>query len=368
MSDYKVNMDFRQLSPQHKTTALLLVAILALIVFLLTNIRIIRVAGSEIGIKINNISGEIEVISDSGTNIYNGLVSSFYLVDTADQRLEMTADPQRGDRRQQDDLRIKTVDGSDVYVDLTINYSVRRDQVNVVAATSGLGDAYKLKWVRDYSRSICRSVFGEMTTEEFYDASIREEIANKAKIELNSRLNPFGIEVLKVIPEKFRFHQEYEEKIRAKKLADQEVEEQISKANAAQQNQIFRVVEGTKKKEVFLASIAGQMEQLIVQANANADKMIKEAEAYAIETKRGAEGKFYEMEQNAKAITAKKKAEAEALAKLAEALEGEGGRNIVKMEYAQRLKNMEVSGQPYSVDNTSERFITTEEAAAANKR
>lgn len=368
MSDYKVNVDFNQMSPQYKTTILMGVAILLFVAFLAANIRVVRVAGSEIGIKINNITGEIELISESGTNIYNGLMSSLYLIDTADQRLEMTADPSRGDRRRQDDLRIKTVDGSDVFMDLTINYGVQRDRVDVVTATSGLGDAYKLKWVRDYSRSICRTVFGEMTTEEFYDASIREDIANKAKEELNLKLAPFGIEVRKVIPEKFRFHPEYEDKIRAKKLADQEVEEQISKANAALQNQIFRKVEATKKKEVILATVGGQMQQLIVQAKAIADKNMKEAEAYSIETKRGAEGQFYEMEQNSKAILAQKKAEAEALEQMASALSGEGGRNIVKMEYAQRLKSMKISGQPYSINNQSNRFILNDEVAAAKKR
>jgi len=353
----KTTVEFRQLNPQYATTILMVVAVILFGAFVAANIRIARVAGSEIGIKINDITGAIEVVSESGTVIYNGLISSFYLIDTADQRLEMTADPQRGDRRQQDDLRIKTVDGSDVFVDLTINYGVSRDKVDVVALTSGLGDAYKLKWVRDYSRSVCRTVFGEMTTEEFYDASIREEKANKAKDELNKILNPFGIEVRKVIPEKFRFHQEYEEKIRAKKLADQEVEEQISKANAAQQDQIFRTVEATKKKEVFLATIDGQMQQLIVQAKANADKSIKEAEAYSVQTMKGADAQYYEMEQNAKAITARKAADAEALQKLASAMEGEGGRNIVKMEYAQRLKQMNVSGEPYNIDAQTGRLI-----------
>ena len=350
-------VEFRQMNPKYATMILMGLAIVLFIAFIAANIRIARVAGSEIGIKINDISGDIDVIAESGTVIYNGLISSFYLMDTADQRLEMTADPQRGDRRQKDDLRIKTIDGSDVFVDLTINYGVTRDKVDVVALTSGLGDAYKLKWVRDYSRSVCRSVFGEMTTEEFYDASIREEKANMAREELNVMLSPFGIEVRKVIPEKFRFHQEYEEKIRAKKLADQEVEEQISKANAAQQDQIFRTVEATKKKEVFVATIDGQMQQLIVEAKANADKNIKEAEAYAVETSRGGDAQFYKMEQNAEAIKATKAAEAEALLKLAKAMEGEGGRNIVKMEYAQRLKQMEISGQPYTIDQQSERLI-----------
>jgi regulator of protease activity HflC (stomatin/prohibitin superfamily) len=205
-----------------------------------------------------------------------------------------------------------------------------------------------------------------MTTEEFYDASIREDKALRARDEMNQMVRPFGLEVRRVIPEKFRFHPEYEEKIRAKKLADQEVEEQISKANAALQDQIFRTVEATKKKEVFIAGFSGQMEQLIVQAKANANRNVKEAEAYSIATTRGADAQFYEKEQNAKALFTQKEAEAEAIRQRADALSGEGGRNIVKLEYAQRLNQMKIKGQPFTINSASDRFIHTKDAAASS--
>lgn len=240
---------------------LLLLALIGITVFFLVTFRVQRVSGTEVGIKVNNVTGDITVITESGTNIYNGLLNSFHLLDMTVQRLEMVADPKRGERTSRDDLRIKTIDGSDVFLDLTINYQLRRDMVETVVTTSGLDDAYKYKWVRDYSRSICRTVFGEMTTEEFYDASVRNIKAQKAMEELNTLLTPYGIEIASVIAEKFSFHKEYEERIRAKKLADQEVEEQISKAKAALQNQNFRVVEATKKKEVTLAAYAGEMEK-----------------------------------------------------------------------------------------------------------
>ena len=160
-------------------------------------------------------------------------------------------------------------------------------------------------------------------------------------------------------------HPEYEAKIRAKKNADQEVEKQISQANAAEQNQIFRTVEATKKKEVFIASYDGQMTQLLVQANAEAERATKGAEAYSISTRLGADAVFYEMEQNAQAILARKSAEAEGTRKMAEALVGEGGRNIVKLEYTKRLTDLVVSGQPFTIEAHAERFQHVEEGAAS---
>ncbi|WP_269539963.1 SPFH domain-containing protein [Cerasicoccus fimbriatus] len=349
------------------TIILVLVAIFMLAIAALFTVRVQKVGGTEIGVKVNNLSGGITVIPESGTYIYNGFINSFFLLDTTVQRLEMTADTTRSNRDTRDDLRIKTIDGSDVFLDLTINYQIRRDKIEEVVNTSGLGDAYKVKWVRDYARSVSRTVFGEMTTEQFYDASVRNEKALKTEVEMNGLLKPFGIEVTRVIAEKFRFHPEYEDKIRAKKLADQEVEEQMSKANAAKQNQIFRTVEATKKKDVIIATFEGQMRQLIVQAEAEANKAIKGAEAYAIQTERGADASFYTQEQNAKAILAQGKAQAQATEVMAQALEGEGGRNLVKMAYADRLKGMNLTGQPFTISGETERFTTVDEAAAANK-
>ncbi|MDG1242627.1 MAG: SPFH domain-containing protein [Opitutae bacterium] len=348
--------------------ALLLIAIAVLTIFLMVNFRVQRVSGTEVGIKVNNVTGDITVIEKSGTNIYNGLLNSFHLLDMTVQRLEMVADPNRGERSNRDDLRIKTVDGSDVFLDLTINYQLRRDMVEETVTTSGLGDAYKYKWVRDYSRSVCRAVFGEMTTEEFYDASVRNQKAQTAMEELNKLLKSYGIEVSSVIAEKFSFHPEYEERIRAKKLADQEVEEQISKANAARQNQIFRVVEATKKKEVFLATYSGEMQKLIVEATANAERDVLDAEAYVIDTQLGADAKFYQRDKNSQGILVKAKAEGEALTALANAYQGIGGMNLVRRAYASKVGNMKITGQPFTIESKTERLSYKDEAAVTKRK
>ena len=124
---------------------LILLALIGLTILLLRTARVQRVSGTEVGIKVNNVTGDITVIAESGTNIYNGLLNSFHLLDMTVQRLEMVSESGRGQRSGRDDLRIKTVDGSDVFLDLTINYQLRRDMVEKIVTTSGLEDAYKYK-------------------------------------------------------------------------------------------------------------------------------------------------------------------------------------------------------------------------------
>lgn len=351
-----------------RSTAILFLTALVLIgITLLASVRVQRVTGTEIGIKITNPTGKVTVL-DSGTHIYNGIINTVHILDTTVQSLDMLADPNRGDRRGRDDLRVKTVDGSNVYLDVKITYKMQREDADQVVLSSGLHDAYKYKWMRDYARSVCRTVFGELTTEEFYDSSKRTLKAVEAKDEMNQFLEPYGLEVIRVVAAKFRFHEEYETKIREKKLADQEVEEQMSKANAARQRQRFQEVKATKEKEVAIASFTGKMRQLVVEATAQAEKAIREAEAYAIRTTLGADAEYYQRQKNAQAILARKKAEAAGTAKMAEALEGRGGLNIVKMEYAQRLKGLQLEGQPFAVSGETERFLHTQEGAASARQ
>ena len=146
------------------------------------------------------------------------------------------------------------------------------------------------------------------------------------------------------------------------------VEEQISKAKAALQNQNFRVVEATKKKEVTLASYAGEMEKLVVEANAKAERDVRQAEAYVIDTQLGADATYYQRDKNAQAILVKAKAEGEALTALAGAFQGEGGVNLIRRAYAGKIGDMKITGQPFTIESKTERLTYQDEAAVTKKK
>ena len=59
-----------------------------------------------------------------------------------------------------------------------------------------------------------------------------------------------------------------------------------------------------------------------------------------------ADAEYDRLEKHASSILAVKKAEAEGILALKKALEGAGGRNLVKMEYAKRLRNARIIGTP----------------------
>ena len=334
-------------------------AVLVIAIFLVVSIRVGRVEGTQIGILLNKLNGKMDIIAQSGVRIYNGITHEFHILEKTLQTLDMT---------ENNSLKIKTIDGSDVYVALKVQYKIIPEKADEVIITSGPGSQYKEKWAWDYVRSICRDHLGELTTEEFYDSSKRNAKMVRAKQEAKDRLVRFGIQIDDiVVPRKPRFYAKYEELIKKKKLADQAVLEEQSKALASIQRKQTAKVDETAKKNVVIEQYRGEMEKMVIQAKAEAERIQRSSDAYFKEKTVGADAEFYKMKQQAEATLAKKRAEAQGIEALKKALEGEGGRNMVKMEYAKKLKNLRISGQPYTVKSATERFEHTAPASSVGK-
>ena len=160
-----------------------------------------------------------------------------------------------------------------------------------------------------------------------------------------------------MVPDKFVFYEEYETKIRQKKEADQEVEQQKALALAAIEDQKRQEVEAEKRAEVELERIKGILEKAKIEAEAEAVKVSRGADAYAYTTRIEADAAFYQAERESKGILAAATAEAEGLTNMVKALEGEGGRNLVLRALAGRLQQAEIEGLPYATSPVVQKLI-----------
>ncbi|MEZ5987538.1 MAG: SPFH domain-containing protein [Planctomycetota bacterium] len=353
-----------------------------LVGFVLTAFRVDSVQPSEIGVVVNNLTGKIDVRLQAGSFFYNGLWSDVHKLDKSVKTLVMR-------ERDGQAVNIKTRDGSNVTLDVEVNYSIltnekelrerllvesgvgreavweeRRGRRGVERVVAGSEEAWQAKWIREYSRAVIRYVFGELATKEWYDARERDAKTRKARDELDARLREHGLQVVKVIPDRFRFYPEYEKKIQEKKDADQEYENQVEQAKTQERIQERRQVEIEKEKEVQIAKTKGELERELIETEGQAIKLRKEAEAYAIRTRIEADATIYKAEREAKGVLAAARAEAEGLENLVTALEGEGGRNLVLRAIAERLSKARIEGLPYATSPVIQK-VSVEDAAAA---
>lgn len=87
-----------------------------------------------------------------------------------------------------------------------------------------------------------------------------------------------------------------------------------------------------------------------------------------IDTELGADARYYQRDKNAQAILVQAKSEGEALTAMAGAFEGTGGVNLVKRAYAEKIGDMKLTGQPFTVESKTERLTYKDEAAVTKRK
>jgi regulator of protease activity HflC (stomatin/prohibitin superfamily) len=270
---------------------------------------------------------QVQVYAPGATYFFLPFINDWNVFDTKLQNLEMTFSKIRGDRRSQDDLVFKTIDGNDISLDVIIAYRIDPSKAPYILQYVARDDAtLRDMIVRTVARSKPRDIFGELKTEAFYVAEARETQANKAKDALQKILGPMGIVVEKVLTNDYRFNPEYTKAIEDKKVADQQVEKNKSAQHAA--------LEEYKRK--------------LEEARGEVNKMVADADGQNLKDK--IEADVYQEQQQllAKAIQAEGIAEAKGVQEMNNALAGSGGEAIVKLKIAEALQGKRIILLPVS--------------------
>ena len=241
-----------------------------------------EIQADEVAVIINNITGKITTIDRAGAVVYYPFIQDLYILDKREQEAPMTSANISADFPQGNPIILKTRDGGDVSIDLVIQYKLIPKQASSVVQNTGTKEQFKVKWIKDYAKTICRYEFGDLSISEFPDAVKRKEKIQSSTQELNRLLNPHGIFVTSLNFIDYRYYREYAEKIHERRLADKEVEEQIQRASAAEKNKDRVRTEETKKLDVAISRFRGPLHRMEIDAKAESDKIRDAGKAYLI--------------------------------------------------------------------------------------
>lgn len=264
---------------------------------------------------------EPEVYPPGGIFFFPRVFSDWYVFDTAIQNLVMVRERDQTERGRDDSLRFKTVDGNDVSVNVTLAWAIdpKRAPYLLQFVGNSTGQVEE-KLVRPVARTLIRDVLNQLTSEEYYQAERRFQMAEQARDRLNQVLVPEGIEIQQVLLGEHRFNDTYEQIIRDKKVAEQEAERLVSETEAAAE-EMKRDLERAK----------GTVSRNRETARGTAEK--RQLEANAI---------FFEREREAQSIESEASARAEGLTEKARALGGAGGERMVRLELARALQGKQI--------------------------
>jgi regulator of protease activity HflC (stomatin/prohibitin superfamily) len=262
-----------------------------------------------------------QVYPPGSTNFFAPFIRDFYRFDTKVQNLEMVLDTKRGDRAARDDLQLKTTDGNDISMDVTVAWTIDPKHAPDLLQNVGTStQEVKEKLVRPIARTEVRDVLNELDSEQVYNSDKRFEKAEHAREVLTQALQPYGVIVSQVILHEHRFHPDYETVIHDRKLAEQKAQQLKSEAEAAAQEALRNLESARGKVAADIAKATGELEQ----------------------AKLAADAEYFQQQQNADAILAERTANAKAIQKRNEALRGAGGRAMVKLRVAEALDGKQI--------------------------
>ena len=307
------------MTPRHHRLLLILAAALALDGCGATTSTEVGVRTSLFGVLEKR--GEQQTYEPGGIYFFLPIVNAWNTLPISQQNLVMNANPSEGDRPIPDDVTFKTKDGNNIYMDVNVMWRIDPKKAGYIVARVGQSASeISERVVRPISRSVIRDVFNEITSEEYYQVSVKNRVAAKAKDQLAAELAPYGILIDMLQVQQHRFDANYQAAINAQKQAEADVQ---------------TLIEQQKNMEV-------QKKSELEGKRSEWNKQLEDAQGEAGRVRNEADGYYQTKTNEAKAIVATAQAEAEGVRKEAEALGKLGGDAYVKMQVAKQLSQKRI--------------------------
>lgn len=326
------------------------------LIFLVLNLRMYReISAEEVGIKVNYLSGNQEIITQPGIKFHLPIVQEIFILDKTPNKFVMEGGYDLGANRVEK-LTVRAMDGSNFWFDsLEIQYQILPAEAGHVLNESGPGEDFKQFWIRSMARSVLRDEFGRFSVAEVTDPTKYGVAIETAQRRLNDMLQPHGLLIAQLICPKPKFNAAYEKAIEERKVANQEVERlkaQREKLTNARKTELASV---NREKEVAKQELTGDLESARLAAEQAQIKGEKTADAYQIERINAAAAVLREAEIQAKGFNVKYRNEIDGLRKEIGAYATDG-RGIVWREYARKIAEMKIDVVPYQQDPAPDRL------------
>lgn len=220
----------------------------------------------------------------------------------------------------------RALDGNEVALDVTLTYRLAPDPARLVSMVESVAvsndEAHEL--ISSAARADIRTFMNELKTADFIDDRTRYEKVDKVRDNLNSRLSPLGLEVLRVKLSRFRF-----ENLQHDGSVDDSYQRNL--------DEIKKIEEDTERELARVDTVRATKEQEYNVAQGEYRRLLEEAKGYERQAQLRGDAYLQAKENKAEAILAKGKAEVDGLIEKVNALSGPGGPEIVKLDIARAL-------------------------------
>ena len=319
------------------------------------NLGVVNVTDQEVATRVNYVTGNTEVITSPGYQVYIPFIMDVFPMDRSPQKFMM-----EGTKILHDNhvplLTVRANDGSNFHFEtLEIQYAIVPSSCEMILNDSGPDDGFKYSWVKAHARSILRDEFGKYSAEEVANPATYRAARVASTERLNELLRPHGIEIMQIVTPKPKFDDAYEKAIEDRKVADQDVERLIAYKEQLIQEREQALAQLEKEKEIEREILEGDLTRQLKSIEQEAIQVMKTADAYSLG--RLAEGQASKVRKvnDAEGLEEQYRKEAEGLVAKAQALE-ERGEIIVREALVKKLAEIRFVFLPYSRDAAPKRL------------
>lgn len=288
----------------------------------------VNVHPTQVAVEINKVAGKVsERPKGVGYHFFNRWITDMVIYKVAARAYP--SDTLASEEAKKYSLELKTNDGQNVQVDLTIIYALDSNAVPVLHQQVGVN--YEDQILLPQVRSEARLAIGSYSAEEIYQGKVRDQMQQAVKDKLVAGLSKYpALKIHDVLIRHFSFSPDFERAIEQKTLAAQQVVINRNRASAQE--------EESKRQEA--------------EARGFKLKAVQEAEGRAQSAKIEADASRYKLEQEAAGNLAIYKANAEGQKLLSDALGG--GQNVVALKFAENIPDkLQIWGLPVGQQSTS---------------
>jgi regulator of protease activity HflC (stomatin/prohibitin superfamily) len=185
-------------------------------------------------------------------------------------------------------IEIDTSDGSKMHADVMVTY--RLADAYKVMKELGPGSLYETNAVVPMAQAVLKENLGKLSAEDFYNQGLRHKATQAAQAAMAPRLMERGIAVENVLIRQYYYASDYQKQIEHRKVQDQLVFTQTSRAEAAREDARKRKISAEGEAAVEVEKRRGDAEVTKIRAEADLYARKKRAEGDLLVTLTMAKG------------------------------------------------------------------------------
>ncbi len=273
-----------------------------------------------------------EVIPPGKTVIVVPAIDELYRFTTAVQDVGWGSFNKKGEREEL--LYTRARDGNEVALAVTIQFQIRSEDESLTKLVHDIArnNQEVRSIVSSVARADIRTYMNELRTSEFLDKEARYRAIDAIQVSMQKRLSSFGIDIVRVNLDDFRFERLREVDESGTTVIDTSYQDKL--------REVQRLREDTEREQERIKSVEAKKAQELNDMRAKVNREIQEAQGYKNQAIIRGDGYLESKRNEGQGILVQGKAQADGLKEQLAALASPGGMNILRLELAKSLALM----------------------------